>query len=434
MPPGGAARAMSRRRLTLSGYLRRRWRLLGAIVVLTLGSLLVVAMTDRGHDPAWQQSGGEIDQVTLSPDASLAYVILREDQNVTGIQARDGLTGDQRWEGQFRAPRALMASGPAFVAVATDFPRAFLTVYNANGTPRWELPIQGSPTALAVDGERIVLALNGPGNPVLFFDTDLLIRTYALQSPVRAVDAAGGLVATGSLQGEVVVFRDRDVVLNTTLPVVIRSLRLAHDGTSLLVGGTRIAPEDQHGAVVFLDIDGPEPIRWQRETPEGVGLVDLDGAALVAMAVEEEPPSATVTVYEGATGATRWTRRLDGSIQRADAGDKGGAAISPDGSAVGVAAIRGDFLLLDAQDGRERWSYRAGGAAVVTFADDEPRRVLVAARVLENRPYDSLLLFSLSAEPFGERASLQVAILLMIGAASLALVVAVGSWRARRPY
>lgn len=434
MPPGAAARPMSRRRLTLTAYVRRRWRAIGAILVLSLGSLLVVAMTDRGHDPAWMETNGAVDQATLSPDASLAYVLLREDRNITGLEARDGLTGDVRWEAPVHSERALMAAGPSFVAIATEFPRAFLTVYNADGSPRWELPLAGSPTAMAVEDTRIVLALSAPSNPVIFFEDDLLLRTYHHPSPVRAVDAEAGLVATGGLQGEVMVYREREVLLNATLAMGVRSLRLAQDGTSVLVGGNAIAADDPRGLVAYLDIGGDEPVRWIKQMAEGVGLVDLDASALVAMAVEDEPPEATVHVLEGATGATRWTRRLPGSVQRLDAGDEGGAAISPDGNAVGVATLRGHFLLLDAQDGRERWSYRAEGAGVVAFGDDEPRRVLVAARLLENRPYDSILLFSLKAEPFVQRAALQAAVLLAVGATMLGLVVGLGYWRAKRPY
>lgn len=434
MPVGARARPMSRRRPTLAAYLRRRWRAIGAILVLLLGALLVVGVTDRGHDPAWQQSLAEIDQAALSPDGAIVYALLREDRNVTGLEARGGLDGELLWESQMHAPRALLAAGPKNVAVATDFPRAFLTVYNADGSPRWELPLEGSPTALAIDEDRIVLALSAPNNPVLFFDADLLIRTYHLPSPVRALDAETGLVATGGLQGEVLVFRGREEILNVTLPMGVRSLRLAQDGTAVLVGGFGLTPDDPHGVVSFLDIGTSKPVRWSQDTPEGVGLVELDATALIAMAVEEEPPTATVHVYEGATGATRWTRRLPGSIQRVDAGDKGGAAMSPDGDAIGVATLRGPFLLLDAKDGDERWSYRAGGAGLVAFGDEQPRRVLVAARLLENRPYDSLLLFSMSAEPLAERASLQAATLAAIGGLCLALVVGVGFWRARRPY
>ena len=107
---------------------------------------------------------------------------------------------------------------------------------------------------------------------------------------------------------EVIVRRDRTELLNVTLPMSVHSLRLAQDGSAVLVGGFA----DPVGRIAYLDHAGEPTIRWQQETPVRVGLVDLDALGLVAMAVEEEPPSSTIHVYDASTGATRWTRRASG--------------------------------------------------------------------------------------------------------------------------
>jgi outer membrane protein assembly factor BamB len=187
--------------------------------------------------------------------------------------------------------------------------------------------------------------------------------------------------------------------------------------------------------VAFLDIGVPTPVRWTADTPVGVGLVDIDALGLRALAVEEAPPTATVHVYEGSSGATRWTRLLSGSVARADSGAAGGAALSPDGRHIGVATLRGDVLMLDAEDGDLSWSYRAGGAGVVTFAHDDPRRVLVGARLLENHAsFDTVLLFSTAGEPLGQRAPLLAGAILAAATVALSLLVGLGYWRARKPY
>ena len=426
---------MSRRRLTLAAYVRRRWRAIGAVVVLVLGSLLVLGVTDRGHDPLWTVQTAELDQAALSPDASTVYALTRAEGSIARVVAHRGEDGAPLWESQIDATRALLAAGPTGVAVATDFPRAFLTFYGVDGSIRWKVPLEGNPVALRIDGERVALALNAPANPVLLFDGDLLIRTYHHASPVRALDLQAGLLATGGLAGEVVVVQaDHREALNVTLGMSVRSLRLAQDGTALVVGGLGLTPTDAPGHVALLDIGAPQPVRWQQETPVGVGLVDTDAAALYALAVEEAPPSATIHLYDGASGGTLWARVLPGSVSRDDAGTVGGAAISPDATFVAASTLRGELRAYDTDDGDERWAFRARGAATAAFAEDEPHRLLVAGRLLQNRPIDSMLLFSSTTEPLGQRAGILAGALLVLGAAALALIVGLGYWRARKPY
>lgn len=438
MPDRPAAPQVSRRRLSFGRYLKRRWRVVGAVLVLLFGALLVLGVTDRGHDPVWHTRVAEIDQMALANDGSVAYALVRDGDNLSALEAIRGETGEVLWTGPLHAPRALLAAGDNGVAVATDFPLAFLTVYNPDGSPRWQVPLEGNPVALAMEGERIALALTAPGNPVLFFDGDLLIRTYRHPSAVRALDLEAGLVAAGGIQGEVIVWQDRAQRVNVTLATAVRSLRLSQDGTALIVGGAARTPTDSGGLVAFFDVDALTPpqaaLRWVESTPVNVGLVDIDALGLRAVAVEEAPPEATLHVYDGATGATRWTRRVPGSIARADSGGAGGVAMSPDGLGVAVAKLRGPLQLLDASDGSEIWAYRTGGSNAVTFADQEPRRLLASVGLLENRPFDTLLLFSTAGEPIGQRSPILAAAIAAVAVATLAGILGFGYWRVRRPY
>lgn len=426
---------MSRRRLTLTAYVRRRWRVVGAIVVMLLGALLVLAVTDRGHDPAWQARASELDHAAFAPDGRAEYALLREGGNISRIAAY-GEDGALRWEGEVDAPRARLAAGPAGVAVATAFPLAFLTVYGTDGSIQWQVPLEGVPVAVIAEDDVLALALDAPSlhHPVLVFKGARLVHTFLHASPVSALDMAAGVVAVAGANGDVVARTlDAREVANVTLGFTPRSLRLAEDGTALVVGGGLTAV-DAPGHVAFIDVGADAGVRWQQDTPAGIGLVDLDAAGLRALAVEEAPPSAILHVYDGSTGATRWNRLLPGGVARDDAGVFGGAAISPDATRVAVGTVRGNVQLFDARSGEAEWTYRAGGVAVLDFADDEGQRLLVGGRLLANQPFDSLFLFSTTEEPAGQEAAILATTLVALAVASLALFLGVGFWRARGTY
>lgn len=430
---------MARRRLSLAEYVRRRWRALGAIAVLLLGALLVVGVTDRGHDPLWQAQAEGLDSPTVSPDGRVVYALLRTDENITGIAAFDGRDGTLRWTGPLTAARALLAAGINGVVVANDFPGALVTSYAANGQVRWQMPLEGNPIGLAVDGTRTALALNAPTNPIFLFDGATQVATLPSPSPLRTLDMQADFIAAGGLHGEVLVWHANGTqVVNVTLPMSIRSMRLSNDGTTLLVGGARLEPGESiepRGMLALLDVVGEPALRWQSDTfGPPVGLVDLDAHGLVALAVEDAPPTTTVHAYEAANGATRWTARIEGSVARDDAGSSGGAALAPTGDLALISTMRGEVLALDAQQGGVMWTYRAAGATTIVFADEAPHRALVGARMLENRGFDTLLLFSAEDEPLFQRAGLLALGLSLLAAATFALILGLGFWRARRSY
>ena len=416
---------MSRRRLTLATYVRRRWRYVGAIVVLLLGALLVLVVTDRGHDPVWEVTAAELDRAAIAPSGSATYALLKEDGLVTRIAAYRGADGALLWEGRLNATRALLAAGPSGAVVATDFPGAFLTVYGDDGSLRWQHPLEGNPVAVAFgDDDVVALALQAPRNPVLVFQGEHLIRTFHHGARVNALSMSQGLVAVAADNGDIVVRAlDGREVTNVSLAFSPSSLRLADDGTAAIVGGTGTLRGDRGGHVAFLDVGQDGGVRWTQETPVRVGIVDLDAAGLRVVAVEESPPSATL-----------WTRLLAGSVPRDDAGEQGAVAMSPDARHVAVGTVRGDVRVYDAATGEEVWRFRAAGANVLSYARDDPDRLLVGGRLLASRPFDSLMLFQAAEEPIAQRAGILGIAITGLGALSLVVIIGVGYLRARGTY
>lgn len=431
----GACPCVPRRRPTFPAYAARRWRVLGLLGVLLLGSLLVLAITDRGHEPRWVARTGAIDSAAVSPDGQAVYALIREEGNVTRLEARRGATGALLWESPLRAPRALLAAGDGGVALATDFPFAFLTVFGVDGSIRSVVPLEGNPRALRVEDDRVAIALQAPGNPVLVFEGGVLLRTHGFDSFVKAIDLRAGRLAAGTGDGHVALFEaNGTALLDASLGMSVRSLALSRDGGALLVGGYGLATGDLSGSVAFLDATERPPLRWQRPASAGVGLVGLDDGALWAMAVEESPPRYRLRMMEAATGQTRWTRDVDGYVARDDAGSEGGASLSPDGRAVAVATLRGDLEVLSVAEGAGRWSFRAEGATQASFARDRPDLLLATGRLVPTGAYSQAMLFSVSAEPVSGRLPVLTLLLSAAAAGAGAAILGVGYWRVRRAY
>lgn len=429
----GDCPGMSRRRPSFATYVARRWRVLGLVAVLLLGSLLVLGITDRGHEPLWSARTGPIDRAAVSPDGSAVYALIREGGNLTRLEARDGASGGLLWESALHAPRALLAAGSEGVAVATDFPLAFLTAYGVDGSVRYQVPLEGNPRALAVEGARLALALQAPGNPVLVFEGDRLARTHTFGSFVKAIDLRAGRLAAGTGEGEVALFHENGTAAyNASLPMSVRSLQMTRDGLSFLVGGSSLAAGDLSGVLAFVDTGRREPLLWTAPAPGSVGLVGLDDAGLWALSVEEAPPYHSLRVREAATGEPRWMLPVEGFVARDDSGSSGGAALSPDGRAIVVGTLRGDVQALRVQDGRARWSFLAEGTTQVAFARDAPGLVLANGRLVTGGPYASAFLFSVDAEPLASRLPVLAAVLAAVAVLAAASIVGVGYWRVVR--
>lgn len=427
---------MPRRRPTIASYAARRWRALGLLGVLLLGSLLVLGVTDRGHEPLWTARTGVIDSAAVAPDGSAVYALIREEGNVTRLEARRGESGTLLWESQLHAPRALLAAGEGGVALATDFPFAFLTVYGEDGSLRHRAPLEGNPRALRMEGDRVAIALQAPGNPVLVYEGGSLARTLRFGSFVKAIDLRSGHIAAGTGDGEVALFAPNGTALaNASLPMSVRSLQLSRDGTMLLVGGYGLSPGDLSGGVALLDAATQPPLRWTQAVGAGVGYVGLDDNGVWAMVVEESPPRYRLRVYEAASGTSRWVREVDGNVAGDDSGSVGGASLSPDGRSVVVASLRGDLRVLRTSDAAPRWSFEAEGVTHATFARDAPDLVFATGRLVPTGPYSTnAFLFSVSREPL--QGHLPILAILLTATAILAAtaVVGVGYWRARRAY
>lgn len=426
---------MSRRRPSFRAYVRRRWRALGLVAVLLAGALLVLAVTDRGHDPLWEARGILVEQAIPSPDGRVVYVLVGEGGNISRLEARSGVDGAVMWESPMAATRALLRAGDDGVAVATDFPYAFLTSFGKNGTILDQVALEGNPRAMALEGGRLALALQAAGNPVLVYENGSVARVHRFEAFANALDLRAGHLAVGTGGGEVVLFLPNGTpVLNESLPITVRSLRLNGDASALVVGGYTLASGDLSGAVAMLDRDASRRIRWTQTTAVGVGFVDLDEAGILALAVEESPPLHKLRVFDAGTGALRWTRQLDGIVPRDDAGAYGGAAISPDARVVVAATLRGGVTAFGATTGEPLWSYGSPGSTAVAFARDEPTRFAANARIVQSGDPDALLLFHADVEPAMSRLPALALLALALAATFAALLLGIGFWRVRRSY
>lgn len=427
---------MPRRRPSFVTYARRRWRVVGLLLVLLAGSLLILAVTDRGHDPRWAARGEALEQAALSPDGSTVYALQKANGNVTGLEARRGADGHLLWQSAFNATRALVAAGDEGVAVATDFPLAYLTFYGQDGRVAYQVPLEGVPRALALEGGRVALALQAPGNPVLVLADGRLAHEHRFGSFVNAIDLRGGNLAVGTGAGELrVAVADTGAPLyNGSFGVAVRSLRLAHDGRSLFAGGSSLGAGDLSGSVAFVDLTAQEPLRWTRRTTSGVAYASLDASGVFALAVEEAPPRDVVHVYDASPGTERWTREIVGGLAQGDAGAGGGVSLAPDGSAVVVGTLHGGLAAYRVGDGARVWSYRAEGMTLVTHAAARPDVFVADGRLNSGAEDPGLFLFDASREPLGGNlVALGVVVtLLLAGAAAAAL--GIGFWRLRRSY
>jgi hypothetical protein len=212
----------------------------------------------------------------------------------------------------------------------------------------------------------------------------------------------------------------------------VRSLRLADEGTSLVVGG--IVPSSLSGRVVFLDFSADAPTRWMRNTSIGVGLVDIDAQGARVIAVEDPVGGYALRVFETTSGTQLWGRHIDGSIARDDAGTYGGAALAPDGSIVVIGTLREGLRVYDGADGSPRWSYRSEGTTVVTFRREMPPLFAANARLVPNGPPDAVLLFSPEQEPVTASFPAMSGVILLVGALAGLSILGAGYWRVRRTY
>lgn len=407
---------------------------MGLILVLLAGGLLMLAVTDRGHDPVWDARTTPVEQVVLSPDGGAVYALSRDVANGTRVEARSAADGRLLWQSPTTASRALLRAGMGEVVVATDFPRAFLTMYDAGGAIRWQMALEGSPRALAVEDGVVALSLQASGNPVLVVEDGQVQRVLRFPSLVDALDLRAGRLAVGTESGLLVAYApDGARLANVTLPLSVRSLRLTSDGASVVFGGFDLAPASLAGGVGVVDVGAVEPLRWVRATTLGVGLVDVDARARTVLAVEAAPPHG-VYAYDAPAGDKLWSRPAGGIVPRDDAGAYGAAALSPDGASVVLATASGPVRAYAARSGASQWTYEADGATVVAFARDQPSQFVASSRLVQNGPYDAILLFSAAVEPTSARIGVVAATLTLLAALAAASVVGVGFWRARRSW
>lgn len=437
MTPRGVRGPMVRRRPTLRAFLRRRWRTVGFLAVLLVGALLILAITDRGHDPLWQARSEYVDQLDVSPDGTRVYALIRTDENSPFIrlEARDGAGGEVLWKSDLNESRVLLAADDEGVAVATDFPRAFLTYFGDDGRPRWQVALEGNPRALAVENGRAVVALNsgGGGDKAIVLEDGRTLRTHRFEGFVGALDMEAGHLAVGTSAGRVLLFDSLgEAIQEARVELDVLSLRMASDARAIMVGGyARAGVTEFSGGVAFVDFADEPHVEWTQPTRWGVGIVDLDRAGTRAIAVEESPGGNTLHAYETRVAVEHWATKLTGLVGRNDAG-RGSAAIAPDGEVVVVGTIRGGLRAIDADNGERLWAYASDGTTTLAFSHSQPPTFAANARVVPSGPPEAVLLFSVKSEPLG--ATVAALALVVAGAVVLlgVAVLGVGYWRLRR--
>lgn len=427
---------MPRRRPSFSTYARRRWRVVGILLVLLLGSVLILAITDRGHDPLWEQRGASMEQGAVSPRGDAVYALVRENGNITRLEAHSGADGHPLWSTAINATRALVAAGDDGVAVATDFPFAFLYMIQEDGAVRYQIPLEGVPRALVVEGSRVALALQAPENPVLIVEGDRVAQTHRFATFVNALDMRGGRVAVGTGSGEVVIADalNGTRLFNGSFAIAVKSLRLAGDGASLVFGGVSLTPGNLSGELTSVDLLSENPVRWSKVTPTAVSFVDLDRSGVWAVDVENGPEGDVLRAYEAYTGAQLWARKIDGGLAQGDANQGGGVSLDQDGQTVAVGSLHGGLAAYRVLDGHALWSYRVDGTTRVRFAGAAPGIVLVNGKRTSADTSLGLLLFDVGHEPLRGRLGALSAIVAAGLVAAGALILGVGYWRLRRSY
>jgi len=423
---------MPRRRPSFATYARRRWRVVGLLLVLLAGSLLILAITDRGHDPLWQARGAALEQATLSPRGDAVYALAKEEDNISRLEARRASDGHLLWQSPLSATHALLVAGDDGVALATDFPLAYLTYYGADGRVRFQVPLEGVPRAMAVEGTRVALALQAPANPVLVFEGGNVTHVHAFGSFVNAIDLRGGNLAAGTGGGELRVAEATSgrVLYNGSFGAAVRSLRLEGDGRSVLAGGAGILAGDLSGALAFVDLDSPEPLRWTKRTESGVSFVALDRAGVCALAVEEGPPRDVLLMMEARTGQPRWSRDVAGGLAQGDSG--GGVSLSAGCQTVVVGTLHGGLAAYRASDGAPLWTYRAEGMTLVGHAAQADGLFVADGRLNSGAEDPGVFLFDAAREPLSGQLPALALLVTATLAAGGALVLGVGYWRVRR--
>lgn len=414
--------------------MRRRWRALGLLIVLLAGSLLVLAVTDRGHDPLWEAREALVEQVVPSPEGDVVYSLAREGGAITKLQAWRADSGALLWESPMNATRALLRAGDGGVAVATDFPLAFLTFYGNDGSPRYQIAIEGNPRAMSIGPGILALAVQGPGNKVLLVEEGHVTRTLLSESFVSTIDFKADRVAIGAGDGEVSVYSTNGTrLLEAHLPVSVKSVRLSGDGSTLVAGGYSLTQGDLSGGLSLLDVNDAV-LRWTRPTSAGIGFVDIDRAGVTILAVEESPPRHVLHAFDATTGEERWSRQVNGLVSRDDAGAYGAAALSPDASVVVAATLYGPIEAYSAKTGNPAWSYGSSGSTTLAFAADRPDLLVANARLAQSGASDSLLFFSTTSEPtFGQLPTV-AALVAAAAVIAAAAILGMGYWRVRRSY
>ncbi|MHB8605138.1 MAG: outer membrane protein assembly factor BamB family protein [Thermoplasmatota archaeon] len=429
---------MTRRRgAGFRGYAARHWRVPALTVIVMTGTFLFLTISDHGHEPLWSASLPEVADATMSPDASITFVLEGNDARVHAISARDD-AGRFLWSHALNATQPVgLAAGEGWVAALTPKIPAHLYAWEARtGHPLASAFIEGTPGPLAGDGSLLALTTTVQGNDsVRAYDAFNASPPIPVPPLAQSLDVRANRIAVGTQGGRVLVYEGGRELFNATVPYKIQSVRLSADGRRLFVGGGSLREGDFSGGVAFLDLGaaGAPRAQWTFDTLFRVGLVELSADGERALAVIESPPAYQLVAFDTRAPTPLWTAVADGTVSHPDTGTRGGASLSPDGALAVLAAREdGPIRALDAKTGAEKWRFDAHGATVVAFPSRVADEFAANARAVAGEPYREAMVFSATREPFVHDLALITPTMLGVELAVGVVVLGVGYQRDRR--
>lgn len=429
--------------MALGPYLRRRWRVVGFLIVVMAGTALFSFLLDRGHDPLWaaEVPGAEI--VAVAPDGSRVYVLSKVNGTVRDVVALDA-DGAELWRRSVPgdAPHALLDATDGLVAVATvarnATSQARLLTWAPNGTAGLAERLPFTARALAVEDRAIAVAVEDSALrfPVLTWRNLTRGPTLAWNESVQSLDLESGALAAGTSAGRIlVVDPDGAEVLNASRGFRVDQVRLDAEARFLAVGGREFGGGG--GRVEFFRIRdaAPDVPRWQNLTRSEIRFLDLsrDGGRVLALASPAGADS-EIHLFDSARGSTSpWkTLKAGGIVHPQGTSTAAGIRLSPDGRHVVFGTLTGPIVLYEYGPEPVRlWQHDALGTTSLAWPERTPGTFFGDASYSAPKGTDRVLRLDVDSEPFvddlGRFVPTALALELVLGGALL------GAGYARRP-
>lgn len=406
-----------------------RWRSIGLLLVLMAGTVLVVSLVERGHDPVSRVEPGDVDALHLPPSGEPLILLQPGPNGSYAATAVDPEDGSRLWHLPLPGQPTDWALSGDTLAISLPHPReAALLVHIPTGEVQEEVQPGGVVRRVAVSPTHLAVAVQTTGNPTVLYErTGPSLREggrFLHRGLVLDMALDGDLLATGTRAGEVLLV-DADgptVRFNRSVPFLVQGLDLSSGGEHLLLGG-RSFSDTGNGVLELHQVLGEDAPRvlWSvgnAATPP-VGLVELSRSGSRAVATLEVPGNYHVLAVED--GEVTGREGTGGLLTRGQLAR--GIALSPDGRWVAGATLEGDVVLRSMPTLRTVWSWDASGATSVDFAEAAPELFAANARLAPGGGFGSVSVFDVDSESFLDDASRLLPALLLVEAVTGVLVV-----------